>query len=289
MNNKLILGTVQFGLDYGINNSNGKMSEIDVFRILDFAHDNGIVYLDTAAAYGNAEDRIGRYLASKENRSFKIITKFDLKQNPTPIESLESSLYRLNCDKVNTVMFHSFEDFNKSKPNDIKALLKLKGKKFDRLGISVYTNAEIKKICDSNFFDVVQLPYNLLDNNNLRGEHLALLQEKNIEVHTRSVFLQGLFFMNPSEIKGKLSPLSKYIEQINQIASKNSLDLAALALGYSLSNNKIDGVLIGVDSLIQFEHNINLLSEKIKDNVFNEIDVIQVNELELLNPATWKV
>jgi aryl-alcohol dehydrogenase-like predicted oxidoreductase len=186
-------------------------------------------------------------------------------------------------------MFHSFEDFNKSKPNDIKALLKLKGKKFDRLGISVYTNAEIKKICDSNFFDVVQLPYNLLDNNNLRGEHLALLQEKNIEVHTRSVFLQGLFFMNPSEIKGKLSPLSKYIEQINQIASKNSLDLAALALGYSLSNNKIDGVLIGVDSLIQFEHNINLLSEKITDNVFNEIDVIQVNELELLNPATWKV
>ena len=85
---KLILGTVQFGLDYGINNKNGQMSEQEVFDILDLSKSKGISYLDTAAAYGNSEERIGSYIAQKNDTFFKIITKFDLKKYQSPIDSL---------------------------------------------------------------------------------------------------------------------------------------------------------------------------------------------------------
>jgi aryl-alcohol dehydrogenase-like predicted oxidoreductase len=95
-NTNIILGTVQFGLDYGINNKNGQMSEEEVFDILDLAKSTGISYLDTAAAYGNSEERIGSYIAQKNDIFFKIITKFDLKKYQSPIDSLNESLSKLN-------------------------------------------------------------------------------------------------------------------------------------------------------------------------------------------------
>lgn len=286
-NKKLILGTVQFGLDYGINNTGGQISEADVFHILDQAYANEILFLDTAAAYGNSEERIGKYLNSNPDVNFKIITKFDLKENNSPIESLEKSLEKLKTNKIDTIMFHNFDDFIKQKSEDILSLIKLKGIKFDRLGISVYTNEQIQKICKLHLFEVVQLPFNAFDNQIYRSEYITLLKENNIEVHTRSVFLQGLFFMETDKIPNKIKPLLKNLFTLQQIANKYQVSIEALALQYALSIPDIDNVLMGVDSLEQLKSNLNNVSLKIDYKAFEEINEIIVQEVELLNPAKW--
>lgn len=286
-NKKLILGTVQFGLDYGIKNTGGQISEADVFHILDQAYANEILFLDTAAAYGNSEERIGKYLNSNPDVNFKIITKFDLKENNSPIESLEKSLEKLKTNKIDTIMFHNFDDFIKQKSEDILSLIKLKGIKFDRLGISVYTNEQIQKICKLQLFEVVQLPFNAFDNQIYRSEYITLLKENNIEVHTRSVFLQGLFFMETDKIPNKIKPLLKNLFTLQQIANKYQVSIEALALQYALSIPDIDNVLMGVDSLEQLKSNLNNVSLKIDYKAFEEINDIIVQEVELLNPAKW--
>jgi len=288
MINKIILGTVQFGLKYGINNFSDQMAEDDVFQILDIANKNNINTLDTAAAYGSSELRIGKYLKNNpQGSNFRIITKFDLKTKLTPIESLNKSLLNMNVSSVDTVMFHNYNDFKTLSKVDLTELLKFKGIKFEKLGISLYTNDEVELILNLNLFDLVQIPFNCLDNANLREESLLSLKSKNIETHTRSVFLQGLFFMDRNRIEGKLEPLKQYLIKFDDIANKYNIDKGALALQYALSKPYIDGVLIGVDSVQQIMQNISMLDLLLPLSVFDEIDKIFVNEINLLNPATW--
>jgi predicted aldo/keto reductase-like oxidoreductase len=170
---------------------------------------------------------------------------------------------------------------------DLSELLKFKGLKFEKLGISLYTNDEVDLILNLNLFDLVQIPFNCLDNANLREESLLSLKSKNIETHTRSVFLQGLFFMERNRIEGKLEPLKQYLIKFDNIVNKYNIDKGALALQYALSKPYIDGVLIGVDSVQQIVQNISMLDLLLPLYVFDEIDKLFVNEINLLNPAIW--
>jgi aryl-alcohol dehydrogenase-like predicted oxidoreductase len=286
--NKLILGTAQFGLNYGINNKSGQLTENQVFKILDLAIDRGIHCLDTAAAYGNSEQRIGNYFQRNKVTDLKIITKFKLKTGLTPLQSLENSLQRLNIDKVETIMFHNYDDFISTTKEDLDALLKLKGKHFSNLGLSLYNNEQINELSKTNLFQVIQIPFNAMDNEYLRGKHLRELKEKDIEVHTRSVFLQGLFFMKLNEIPKNLQALTPHLIKLQAIADRFKVSLGSLALQYVLSKNYINAALIGNDSLEQLMNNLNLLNVSINQTAFEEIDLIQVKNVSLLNPATWK-
>jgi len=287
MTSKLILGTVQFGLNYGINNKSGQMTEDQVFKILDFAFDSNIRWLDTAAAYGNSEERIGRYFLANKGKEFAIITKFNLKTGFTPVQSLENSLHRLQIKKVKTIMFHNYEDFITTTKEDLDALLKLKGKHFSNLGISLYTNEQIDEISKTNLFQVIQIPFNAMDNEYLRGEKLRGLKEKGIEVHTRSVFLQGLFFMERKRIPRKLEPLNPYLDELKIIASRCNVSVSALVLQYAISKKYIDSVLIGVDSVGQLKSNLGMLDATINQDALRQLDTIRVEDISLLNPATW--
>jgi aryl-alcohol dehydrogenase-like predicted oxidoreductase len=287
MRNKLILGTVQFGLNYGINNKKGQMSEDQVFKILDFAFDSNICCLDTAAAYGNSEERIGRYLFANKGKEFSIITKFNLKTGHTPVQSLENSLQRLQIDKVETIMFHNYEDFISTTTEDLDTLLKLKGKIFSKLGISLYTNEQIDEISKTNLFQVIQIPFNALDNEYLRGKKLRELKDKGIEVHARSVFLQGLFFMAQNRIPIKLQPLIPQLNELKAIAARSNVSVSKLVLHYAISKKYIDSVLIGVDSEEQLKSNLNMLDVSIDQNATGLLDLLKVENTSLLNPATW--
>jgi aryl-alcohol dehydrogenase-like predicted oxidoreductase len=287
--NKIILGTVQFGLNYGINNSSGQILENEVINILDLAWSSKIQMLDTAAAYGTSEEQIGRFINSHKNAEFKIITKFNLKAGSSPIQSLERSLQKLNLDRVETIMFHSYEDFKKTTNSSINSLLEQRGRKFNKLGISLYTNEQVDDICEMNLFDVVQIPFNALDNESLRGIHFKKLKSLNIEVHTRSVFLQGLFFMEPLNIPKKLRPLVESLNKIDSIAAKYELDKSALLIQYALSKTDIDAVLVGVDSIEHLEKNLSSLGTQVNEEALDEIDSIRVEDYSLLNPATWSL
>lgn len=283
--NKLILGTVQFGLPYGINNQNGILiPEKEVQQILRRTFSLGIDVLDTAAGYGKAESRIGTF--HNENRVFKVITKFSKTEEGNWEKSLKSSLDRMNLDIVDTVMFHSFEAFLKNR-NNLSQINSAKGRLYKKLGVSVYTNEELLCLKEVGEVEVIQLPFNLLDNDFQRGSILKQLKDSGKEIHTRSCFLQGLFFMDAENLPGNLKSLSPYLRIIKNIAKENNIEIGHLALQYVLNQNYIDGVLFGVDSLQQLEQNIIWAKQKLPKETFAEIDNIKVTDPDLLNPSKW--
>ena len=136
---KLILGTAQFGSDYGINNKEGKISENEINKILDFAYKNNIAVLDTASNYGNSEEIIGKYLENNPKKFFKIITKIS-EDKLSLKQQLFKSLKKLKRKKVEVLLFHTLELYNFFR-KELPYFTKLyKGKKFNEIGVSLYTN-----------------------------------------------------------------------------------------------------------------------------------------------------
>ena len=283
---KIILGTVQFGLNYGINNTRGKTPIQEVHPILDFAYSKGIMTLDTASGYGDSEEIIGDYLASNPDKKFEIITKVN-SSKITLEKQLHESLQKLKVDKVEVLMLHSFELYEKFKSQLPLFCQKNKGKFFNELGVSVYTNEEVGVISSDPVIDRIQTPFNLLDNELKRGEIYADIKSKGKIIDTRSVFLQGLFFKKTDELPTNLYPLIKPLEKLKKIAESKSLTMEELAIGYVVSMDFIDNVLIGVDSLDQLKDNLNILSNSISMQTVDEINMISIQNDNLLNPSLW--
>lgn len=275
--NKLVLGTVQFGVQYGVNSS-GRPNAAMVHSILNEAYNNNILILDTSAAYGNAEEILGAGI-DKEN-SFKIVSKYP-KCNMSVKDCFEQSRRDLKVDKLYGYLLHHFCVYQDN-PLMWKEMVELKHTaKVDKIGFSLYTTEELERIMNDDVeFDLIQIPYNIFDHQ--FEPFFPLLKDKGIEIHVRSTFLQGLFFMDRENLPDKLQPLRPYLEQLDVYAQKKQISIAELALNYNLQNEYIDGVLIGVDNV-----------EQLKINLSSIIDIpinlsISVQEKELLNPVNWK-
>lgn len=285
---KLILGTVQFGLNYGVNNKEGIPSSYEIKKILDFAFKSKINILDTAEAYGNSQERIGEYHKNSNNK-FKIITKFSKLRNDLPsniIERVKKNLKTLYIDNLYCYMFHNFNDYISFFNLFQEDLLYLKKNGLiDKIGVSLHSNKEISEVLKNDNIDLIQLPFNLLDNSNHRKEILIEAKNKGIEVHTRSVFLQGLFFQDLNQIKGKLLEIKEDLYKIKGIVGKENMN--DLALNYAYSKEYIDYVLLGVDSVVQLKSNINTIRNSKTENIIHEVDNIDVKNSLLLNPANW--
>lgn len=290
MINKLILGTVQLGLDYGINNQSGKPTLEKAFDILHTAYDNGIRILDTAEAYGNSVEVIGKFQKKHPNKKFNIISKLAAKANLSPKDFFSHVIE--NCKVLNTeqlygYMFHNYNSF-KQNTNFYDELLSLKSKGLTlHVGISLYTNEEILDIA-KNFsdFDFIQIPFNLLDNDLKRKMAILKAKGRGIKIHTRSTFLQGLFFINPNTLSDNLLTLKPYLQEIEKIKSDCNLTTESLALQYVIQKEYIDHVLVGVETSQQLMNNIKLCeSESIIPH--SKIDKLNVFESHLLNPSNW--
>jgi aryl-alcohol dehydrogenase-like predicted oxidoreductase len=285
---KLILGTVQFGLEYGVNNQIGIPNSTEIKKILDFAFKSKINILDTAEAYGNSQERIGEYI-KKSNNKFKIITKYSRLRNDLPpniIERVKKNLEILNIDSLYCYMFHNFNDYISFFNFFQEDLLQLKRNGLiDKIGVSLHSNEEISEVLKNDNINLIQLPFNLLDNSSQRKEVLIKAKSKGIEVHTRSVFLQGLFFQDSNEIKGKLLEIKQDLNVIKGMVGKE--DINDLALNYAYSKEYIDCVLLGVDNVDQLKSNITTIKNSKTENLYNAVDNIVVKNNLLLNPANW--
>jgi len=282
---KIILGTAQFGLKYGINNPVGKASVKEVAQILYYAKSVGINTLDTAAAYGDAEEKIGNY--HLENKPFLVNTKLDKVSGIDWESSIQQSLEKLRIPIAETVMFHSFQAYHQQKQNLPNIIAKGKGIYFNQIGVSVYTNEELTQLINDEYIEVIQLPFNLLDNESLKGNILRRLKEKDKTIHVRSVFLQGLFYKDLEQLPVNLSALKPYLHEIHYIASTEIIDIGVLAIQYVYSKTYIDGIIIGVDNKVQLEKNIQAVNQTVNREIFEQIDTIKVNQSELLNPSKW--
>tara|TARA_B110000503_G_scaffold72571_1_gene112170 strand:- start:9891 stop:10760 length:870 start_codon:yes stop_codon:yes gene_type:complete len=289
MISKLILGTAQFGLKYGINNTIGKLNKDEVLSLLKVAYNSGIRLLDTAEAYGNAHQLIGNYHKKQDDFKFKIITKFphQIKHNLIKSKVLEY-LDIMHVKTLDVIMFHSFDSFQ-SNYNSLDTLNELKSDGLIKnIGVSVYTNAQLKSLLNEDLITVVQLPFNLLDNFNVRGDLINQLKIKGKVIHTRSAFLQGLFFKKSSNYIWIVQALKPHLKTLNKIVKKQGCSMEELALSYCIKEKNIDNVIIGVDSISQLNANIKAAAYEVNEEALNCINNINVENLDLLNPSLWK-
>lgn len=273
---KIVLGTVQFGLQYGVNSA-GRPSQEEVKSILTKAAKGGITTLDTSSAYGNSEEVLGDSIAT--SGQFKIVSKYPKGETPVG-EMFNSSLNRLKVDHLYGYLLHHFEVY-KNNPQVWDEFVKLKESgKVQKIGFSLYTPEELESILNNGSpFDLIQVPFNIFDKKFL--PYMKELHEKGVEIHVRSTFLQGLFFKDRNALPVKLQPMKKYLLQLDEFSQKSGLSISEIALNYNLQNPYIDGVLIGVDNVEQLQMNLS----SVKDT---PIDIeIEVKEQELLNPVNW--
>jgi len=288
MLDKIILGTAQLGMKYGVNNY-GRLNKKEVFEILDYALDNSVNCFDTAELYGDSIELIGSYIKARPERKLNIISKLDPNEK---IDSdnikahIQNKLNVLNLDLFHGYMFHSYNNFkhNNKLYNKFKELKKVGLIK--NIGISLYEISDINDVVNNYNFDFIQLPFNLLDNEKEKIKILKTAKEKQIEIHVRSIFLQGLFFKPFPNFDKKLNPLKKYIEQLKEISVKSNTDIESLALKYPLEKDYIDKVIFGVHNIEQFSKNINTVNSNIKLPI-DDIENINVEEKELLKPYNW--
>ncbi|SHG29466.1 Predicted oxidoreductase [Flavobacterium fluvii] len=287
--NKLILGTVQMGLTYGINNTAGKPSFENSCDILSKAFESGIDTLDSAEAYGNAHQVIGDFHRLNPNIKFNVVTKIPHNTTVDKIaEKINIYINDLNVDYLEALLFHSFESYQNNKQimtvlNDLK-----KQGIINHIGVSIYTNCQIESLLLDDNVTVVQMPFNLLDNESIRGDLMKKLKEKGKIIHTRSAFLQGLFFKENSDDNSIFHKLSNELIAIKNIANEENISISNLALSYCLNQGNIDQVLIGVDSVGQLIENLKALNCKIQSKAITKINSLKVKDLDLLNPSLWK-
>lgn len=288
---KIALGTAQFGMDYGIGNKYGKVSAEEADRILRCAARNGINMLDTASAYGDSEEVIGRFVPEKKP-GFRVISKLPTAAaySPDTVEkALLASLKRLKSDCLYGYLVHSADDFFKDEGiwDDIvaardKGLIK-------KAGFSLYTTDDLETLLEKRLeIDIIQCPYSIFDRRFER--YFEILKRKNIEVHARSVFLQGLPFVDPYSLTGSLAGAREHILKLNHLSYENGISAAAICLNFVLSNDLVGTVVIGVDSLDQLNANIeNIgLAEKIS-NIKGSLEQLNIQNEDILLPYRWVV
>ena len=285
---KLILGTVQMGLYYGINNQHGQTSIEESHQILLKANKSGITTLDTAEAYGSAHSVIGEFHRNHPAIKFKIITKVPGDFNEISLElKVKEYLNDLGVHCLEVLMFHSFDSY-KNNLSALKALIKLKSAGvIKHIGVSAYTNEQLEYLLDKDEITIVQLPFNLLDNYSMRGTLIEKLKLTGKIIHTRSAFLQGLFFKKISDKNNIFQRLSNHLEKLNDIALSSNCSIEELALSYCLIQKNIDNVVIGVDSVDHLNTNLKASSYMIDEELIEKINNIKINDTDLLNPSLW--
>jgi aryl-alcohol dehydrogenase-like predicted oxidoreductase len=279
---KLALGTVQFGLDYGVTNQSGQVTIKEVKNILDFAKDNGIDTLDTASDYGNSEQIIGKLGVD----NYQVITKTISLENGVDkvINGFYQSLDNLGQKQVEGLLIHNIKDIE-NKQFDIlfSKLNELKQQGFiKKIGFSTYTAEQVDFLLENFDFDLVQVPFNVFDTRLVEGGQLTALKNKGVEIHARSIFLQGVLldFNNLSDYF--LTWKEQFIEY-QKIVRDSGLSLLEYALNFVLSVQEIDRALVGVNGEQQLRE-ITLSLKKL-----DGLDDYFINDINLLNPSLWKV
>ena len=281
---KLILGTVQFGLNYGISNSNGVPNDAELKSILAKAKSSEINMLDTANAYGNAEERLGLWADDQ----FKIVTKFSNVTSEKQLEiQLENSLEKLNTAKIYGYLAHN-ADLLIENPKLWTFLQKAKANnKIQKVGYSLYHPEQLQQLLTLGCLpDLVQLPYSILDRK--FETDLTVLKELGVEIHVRSVFLQGLYFMRLEQLPSKLQSLKPALALLKTYCDREQVSVAQLALNFVVANPQIDKVVVGVETAEQLRTNLDMIANwQPNEKLFSEVSTIEVQDKTLLNPANW--
>lgn len=286
---KLCLGTVQFGMNYGIQ-GNGQPDLQKAVEILITAYNAGIVTFDTAAAYGSAEHVLNSFLSQQciDREKVRIISKTQSADSQI-INDAQCSLSNLGIDYLDGCLLHDAElVFNEEAVQNLKQL-KETGIAM-KVGISVYTPKQAQKCLDYDYVDIIQAPYNILDRRLDKYDFFAKAKEKGLDVYVRSVLLQGLLMMKPETLPAHMKFAESYLRKYQNICDKNGIGYFDCAVGYVLEHPDIDYIVFGVDNLAQLNQYISLYSntDRSKRNIVEMFGSVFDNvEEKVIMPNLW--
>ena len=284
---RLALGTVQFGQDYGIANSTGKTSRSEVEKILELARLKGINTLDTAIAYGESESVLGQIGV----QDFNIISK--LPELPTACSNikkwmesqLNDSLKRLRLNSIDGFLLHRpLQLLEPGNENLWATLLKFKTQGLvKKIGYSLYGPNELEQLWPHCKPDIIQAPYNIFDRRMETSGWFKRLKDEDIEIHARSVFLQGLLLLNKYNRPKVFDQWSDHWHLWDRWLKQNQLTPLQVALAFPLVNNKVNKVIVGIDNCVQLKEILEGVDTSIKD--FPE--ELSITDEQLINPSNW--
>lgn len=284
---RLALGTVQFGLQYGVANQLGQVSLLEAKSMLQLASENGISTLDTAIAYGESEQRLGEVGVE----TFKVVTKLPaipakcLDVAEWVRQQVEGSLCRLRMSNVYGLLLHHSRDLLGLNSQELyKALYLLKERGLvEKIGVSIYSPEELELLTTVFRFDLVQAPFSQIDKRLLSSGWLQKLKDSGVEIHTRSAFLQGLLLMNRTDIPKKFLPWSDLLNRWHSWLDDNNVSALQASLAFPLSFPEIDRVVVGADSRTHLLEIVNAS----KNELITQLPNLACLDENLINPANW--
>ena len=283
--NRIVLGGAQLGLPYGILNGGETLSREEVACILDTAVDHGIDSIDTAIAYGQSESIIGE---NSQNR-FNIISKLP----PLPVDisnvsewvhsQVQGSLSRLKCTSLDALLLHRPQDLTGAQGAELYAALGslMAEKMIHRFGVSIYSPDDLEGIIGTFDIHVVQAPLNVFDRRILGVTNQ--LSALNIEVHVRSVFLQGVLIANPKDRPQRFEPWSEHFALFDEWVRSSGVSAMACCMGFALQQPGIAKLVIGTTSAKSLDEIMN----SIPNSVLEVPAHLQSSVEQLIDPRFW--
>ncbi|SFP77780.1 aldo/keto reductase [Hymenobacter arizonensis] len=286
---RLALGTAQFGLAYGINNTAGRPDEVTVAAILQHAHAAGINLLDTAAAYGDSESRLGSWLGApgREPAAFQVVTKLMAGPAVQVRQQLQESQERFGQTHLYGVLFHQFAAFRQH-PDAWLALQEARAAgTVQRIGLSLYHPEEAEwLLAELPDVDLVQVPFNVLDQR--FRPLLPELQRRGVEVHVRSAFLQGLLLREPATLPPFFATLTDKITRLHAMAAEAGVPTASLLLLFAAFAPGVSRVVIGVDTPANLRDNLAAASHVGQAEALrSELLLLAEKTTDYILPYTW--
>ena len=287
--NKLALGTVQFGLNYGVSNFSGQTNLSEASKIIKLAKEENIDLIDTAISYGVSEKTIGKIGILDFRFVSKLPSVSNINGDLTIIveEMIKKSLQRLGIKSLYGLLIHKSQDLlGDSGSKLIHALNQIKaGGLIEKIGVSIYDPSEIDKIINLFKIDIIQAPLNIIDRRLEKSGWLKKLHNKNIEIHTRSTFLQGLLLMQQDQIPMKFNRWTDLFDRWFLELKKYNLNAAQVCLSYPMSLPEVDRIVIGVNTAEQLKKLIKLSKMKILNH---DLSFMISNDNLLINPSNWE-
>jgi len=284
---KLALGTVQFGLPYGVANTTGQVEPGAVAAVLEHARLAGIDTLDTAIGYGESEQRLGEAGVD----GWRIISK--LPECPASCDDVaawvqdqvQGSLSRLKVARLAGILLHRPSQLLGPKGKALwAALLDLKkGGIVDKAGFSIYEPGELDALWPDFRPDLVQAPYNVLDRRLATSGWLQRMNREGVELHVRSVFLQGLLLMSEHDRPKKFARWSSLWAAWDAWLHEQGLSALQGCLGFAMAEPNISKVIVGVDSV----HQLDAIVSSAGTRITHWPEILESPDLDLINPSRW--
>lgn len=294
---KLALGTVQFGMDYGIQGGTQPSKEA-VSEMLSIALDKEIDHFDTASAYGNAEEVLGGFREKNPDKGNKmhIISKLSPRafyEKPKGqwkdiiLENINRSLEKLKVSKLEAFLFHNAEYiFDET---SVKALYSACEENLtSKIGVSIYTPGEAMKALEYDEIKAIQIPYNVFDQRLDKCGFFEEAEKKGVEIYARSSLLQGLMLMEPEHLPKRMRFAKGHLERYRSICKEYKISPLKAAVGYAGNHPGIDYIVFGVDNKVQLSEYLSMREERIPEDMVKVLHKeFEVVEERLVNPVLW--